>query len=318
MTNPKPSISVVTPTFRRSGEVAQLLDNLSSQTVLPDEVIIVDGAEESDTETEMTVLAAATPFTVRYIRHNGGTAIQRNVGIDNAKGDLIAMLDDDVRLETDFFEAILEAFDADAEKKIGGMVGYRTNVHFSAEDSARWRWYRRLRLLKTFEPGRYDAKSGYPINNNMQPPFEGTRPVDFMTSACTVWRREVFDSGLRFDPFFSDYGVLEDAHLALRAKRDWELVQNGSARCIELHSPNGRVSSRKVGYKCVVNYYFVFNDTNRPLTRSQKLRFWRFQAFEFLRIAASLIRRRRWSDAEELIGRIEGTLGVARGAASGS
>ncbi len=317
MKNLKPRISVVTPTFRRSGEVAQLLDNLSRQTVLPDEVIVVDGAGEEETETEMAIRAASTPFTVHYIRHRGGTAIQRNAGIDTAKGDFVAMLDDDVRLEPNFLETILEAFEADPDKKIGGMVGYRTNVHFSSEDSARWRWYRRLHLLKTFEPGRYDAKSGYPINNNMQPPFDGTRPVDFMTSACTVWRREVFDRGLRFHAFFSDYGVLEDAHLALRAKRDWELVQNGNARCIELHSPNGRVSSRKVGYKCVVNYYFVFNDTNRPLTRTQKLRFWRFQAFEFLRISASLVRRRRRSDAEELLGRLEGTLGVARGAASG-
>ena len=139
MKNLKPRISVVTPTFRRSGEVAQLLDNLSRQTVLPDEVIVVDGAGEEETETEMAIRAASTPFTVHYIRHRGGTAIQRNAGIDTAKGDFVAMLDDDVRLEPNFLETILEAFEADPDKKIGGMVGYRTNVHFSSEDSARWR-----------------------------------------------------------------------------------------------------------------------------------------------------------------------------------
>ena len=60
-------------------------------------------------------------------------------------------------------------------------------------------------------------------------------------------------NGLRFDPFFRDYGMLEDAHFSLRAAGEWELLQCGDARCVELHSPNGRVDRRRVGYKCVVN-----------------------------------------------------------------
>ena len=169
-------------------------------------------------------------------------------------------------------------------KKVGGIVGYRKNQHFRAKIHQRWRWYKQLKLLKIFEPGRYDFNCGYPINNNMQPPFEGTRPVDFMTTACAVWRREVFDSGLRFDDFFQDYGVLEDAHFSLRAAKTWNLLQCGDALCEEMHSPNGRVSRRKIGYKCVVNYYFVFQDIVNPLTLKHKFRFWRYQAFEFFRI----------------------------------
>ena len=171
-----------------------------------------------------------------------------------------------------------------------------------------------MKLLTVYEPGRYDFETGYPINNNLQPPFEGVRPVDFMTTACAVWRREVFDSGLRFHPFFYDYGVLEDAHFSLRAKREWTLLQHGEAHCEELHSPHGRENSRKIGYKCVVNYYFVFQDIMRPLSLKQKFRFWRYQAFEFFRIAASVVRRRRWSDVLEIIGRIQGVFAVLFGA----
>lgn len=309
-------ISVVTPTLRRPQEVAELLDNLSQQTVLPFEVIIVDGAPQEEKETEEIVKAKAKdlPYRVIYIRHGGGTAIQRNVGIDAATGDFIAFIDDDIRLEANFFEEILKVFIEDKDKKkVGGIVGYRTNQHFTPDQHQRWRWYRWLRLFSTYEPGRYDFETGYPINANLQPPFNGVRRVDFMTTSCAVWRREVMDSGLRFDPFFTDYGVLEDAHFSLKAGKHWILLQCGDAKVIHLHSPRSRVNRRKIGYKCVVNYYYVFRDIAGPLSLRQKLRFWRFQIFELFRLAISALRRRRKEDILEILGRIEGIIAVARG-----
>jgi GT2 family glycosyltransferase len=255
----------------------------------------------------------ARPHADLHERHGGGTAVQRNVGVEAAAGELIALVDDDVRLESDFFEAISSVFASDERKAVGGVAGYRTNRHFEAADAGRWRWYRRLRLLSTYEPGRYDYRNGYPVNANMQPPFNGVKPVDFMTTACTVWRREVFDSGIRFDPFFRDYGVLEDAHFSLRAGRRWRLLQCGDARCIEVHTEHGRENRRKLGYKYVVNYYYVFRDIAGPLSWRQRARFWRFQAFEFARIAASAVRRRRLADVSELRGRLEGFAAAARG-----
>ena len=308
-----PTISVVTPTFLRPVEVAGLLENLAGQSLRPDEVILVDGAQLGRDETEQVVrsISATYPIRIRYIRQSGGTAIQRNHGIDAANGDFIAFIDDDVRLTPDFFRTILDVYETDQERGVGGIVGYRSNEYFDASTSERWRWYRGLRLLTTYEPGRYDFECGYPINNSMQPPFSGTRPVDFMTTACAVWRREVFDSGLRFDEFFRDYGVLEDAHLSLRAARNWKLLQCGDAHCEELRSPNGRPDRRRIGYKAVANYYYVFRDVAGPLSLSHKWRFWRFQGFELVRIGLSAVRRRRRGDVLELIGRIEGVSSVA-------
>lgn len=311
------TISVVTPTLRRPAEIEGLLANLCKQTIAPTEIIVVDGAPPQERATEETVarVADSLPFKCEYIRHGGGTAVQRNRGIEASTCSFIALIDDDVRLEPQFLETIISAFVQDQEKKVGGIVGTRTNMHFNLNDRQRWRWYRRLGLLTTYEPGRYDFESGYPINANMQAPFSGVRQVDFMTTACAVWRREVFDSGLRFDSFFRDFGVLEDAHFSLRAGRRWRLLQCGDAHGMELHSPHGRVNSRRIGYKCVVNYYYVFQDVVRPLTSRHKVRFWRFQAFELFRIAASALRRRRWSDFVELRGRLEGTWAILRGTA---
>ena len=78
-------ISVVTPTYRRTQEVGGLLENLSVQTLLPEEVILVDGAPIAEKGTEELVrsLMPSLPFRCRYIRHPRGTAIQRNAGIDS-------------------------------------------------------------------------------------------------------------------------------------------------------------------------------------------------------------------------------------------
>jgi GT2 family glycosyltransferase len=308
---------VVTPTLRRPQEVLELLQNLAAQALPVFEFILVDGAPEGEEETRTVAEKEFrhAPFPCRYIRHGGGTAIQRNVGIEAAQGDFIALIDDDIRLEPDFFKNIAAVFAADTSMKVGGVVGYRSNEHFEPETRVRWRWYQRLGLLSTHEPGRYDFKVGYPINANMQPPFSGVREVDFMTTACAVWRKQVFASGLAFDPFFLGYGVLEDAHFSLRAHRHWTLLQCGDARCRHLGSPNGRTNREKIGYMCVVNYYYVFRDIAGPLTVAQKFRFWRYQFFELIRIFASGLRRQRKSDWAEVVGRLKGLVAVVTGAA---
>ena len=124
------------------------------------------------------------------------------------------------------------------------------------------------------------------------------------------------DNGMRFDEFFKDYGVLEDAHFSLSAGKKWQLLQCGDARCRHDHSPRGRVNRRRIGFKCVVNYYYVFQDIAGPLRRMQKYRFWRYQAFEFLRVFASGIRRIRFADFQEALGRFQGFLAIIKGAAN--
>jgi len=294
-----------------------MLQNLAAQTTRPFELILVDGAPDGEEETRQVAEREfpKMPFPCHYIRHGGGTAVQRNVGIAAVQGDFIALIDDDIRLERDFLKEIEKVFAKDRDGKIGGVVGYRVNEHFVLSSRGRWRWYHRLGLLKTFEPGRYDFQTGYPINANMQPAFHGVREVDFMTTACAVWRRAVFTNGLYFDPFFRGYGVLEDAHFSLHARRNWTLLQCGDARCQHLSSPNGRPNRGKIGYMCVVNYYYVFRDVAGPLTMPQNFRFWRYQTFELLRITLSGIRRLSRDDWAELGGRFRGFVAVLSGSA---
>ncbi len=312
--SPAHRISVVTPTLGRPREVSDLLVNLAAQTVPPSELILVDGATPEDERTRevVTVAAPTLPWPCRYLRQGGGTAIQRNAGIDAGDGDFIALIDDDIRLDEDFFEQMLAAFENDFDRQVGGITGYISNQFLDPETSPRWRWYRRLRLFTTFEPGRYDFQSGYPINRYLQPPHRGLKEIDFMGAGCAVWRRQVFDSGLRFADFFTGYAVLEDAHLALRAGRRWRLLENGRARCRHLRSPRGRVGSRSIGRQSAVNYRFVFIDLVPRRTLGQELRFWRVQLLDLLRFSVALLRRPDREGVALIAGKLEGIWQAAR------
>jgi GT2 family glycosyltransferase len=311
----RPTISVVTPTLSRPSEVRDLLLNLCHQTLLPLEVVVVDAAPPHvpDTERLVSELAGALPFRSRYVRHGGGTAIQRNVGIDIAEGDFIAFVDDDVRLDPDYFSIVLAEYARDEAGRVGGIAGYIANQYLDAATSRRWRWYRRLRLFTTYEPGRYDYVAGYPINRYLQPPHAGVREIDFMGANCAVWRRSVFDGGLRFAPFFTGYAVLEDAHLALSARRrGWRILECGAARCVHLHSPNGRTSKRDVAWKSAVNYRYVFVDIVPRRTFRQEARFWSVQAFDLARYVAYAVRTRRPDDWQAVVGKLGGIMAATR------
>lgn len=303
-------VSVITPTLRRPQEVDLLLENLCQQTHLPFETILVDGApvEEKATEQVVAEKSIRLPFRVHYIRHGGGTAIQRNAGIEAASGDFIAFIDDDIRLEPDFLEQMLKAFAEDKEKNVGGIAGYITNQYLDAQKSPRWRWYKRLRLFTTYEPGRYDYETGYPINRYLQPPHSGIREIDFMGSNCALWRREVFDTGLRFSVFFTDYGILEDAHFALRARRDWQLLELGTANCIHLKASSGRENERKIAKKTAVNYRYVFIDIVPQRTWMQELRFWRVQFFDLFRFLITALRDSKSENWQSVLGKTEGII----------
>ena len=305
-------ISVVTPTLGRPREVRELLANLAAQSLPPIEWVLVDGAGPEDERTQAVVeeLAPKMPWPCRYLRHGGGTAVQRNAGIDASSGDIVALIDDDIRLEEDFLARMATAFETDPDRRIGGITGYIKNQHLDPDTSPRWRWYRRLKLFTTYEPGRYDFQTGYPINRYLRPPHGDLVELDFMGAGCAVWRREVFDSGLRFSPFFTGHGVLEDAHFALRAGRRWRLLENGRARCTHLHL--SRVDPRRLGRQSAVNYRYVFIDIVPRRTLTQELRFWRVQLVDLLRFAAALLKRRDRDSLALVAGKLEGIVGAAR------
>jgi len=91
-----PKVSVVIPAYFAEHTVARTLDSILSQTVVPEEIIVVDDGSRDGTA---DVVRGYAPQVTLVQQPNGGPASARNHGIRVASGDWIALLDaDDVWL----------------------------------------------------------------------------------------------------------------------------------------------------------------------------------------------------------------------------
>lgn len=86
------SVSVVIPTYNGTRYLADAVQSVIAQTYEVLEVIVVDDGSQENIEKIVSPLSPK----VKYVRQdNAGPAAARNNGISLAKGDVIALLDDD-------------------------------------------------------------------------------------------------------------------------------------------------------------------------------------------------------------------------------
>lgn len=110
-------VSVVIPTYKRSEMLTRAIQSILDQTYQNTEIIVVDDNEPNDKfslATQKKLQEISDP-RVRYVqqeKHINGSAA-RNVGIDAAKGDFIAFLDDDDTWYPDKLEKQMRVFDTD-------------------------------------------------------------------------------------------------------------------------------------------------------------------------------------------------------------
>lgn len=104
MTPPaSPRFTVLVPTHNRADLLPRALRSVLSQSFSDFELLVVDDA--STDATQQTVAAIADPRIVYHRRQvNGGAAAARNTGIDLARGELLALLDDDDEYLPGFLE----------------------------------------------------------------------------------------------------------------------------------------------------------------------------------------------------------------------
>ncbi len=87
-----PTISVIIPAYQAAGMIGRALDSVLGQSHSPAEILVIDDGSTDD------LAGAVRKYgdKVTLIRKaNGGAAEARNLGLDRARGDLIAFLDAD-------------------------------------------------------------------------------------------------------------------------------------------------------------------------------------------------------------------------------
>ncbi len=117
MTGPRQNfLSVIIPSFNRRQEIQDLLISLSKQELPRDdfEVIIVDDGSTDDTQAWVADFDKTADMTIRFLRQDHqGPGAARNLGMENATGDVFVFIDSDCTAPPNWLSVIKKAFDDD-------------------------------------------------------------------------------------------------------------------------------------------------------------------------------------------------------------
>jgi len=115
-----PKVSIIIPTYKRAHYLKKILDNIHKQTFTDFEIIVVDDGTPGD---ENEQICSKYPNVIyKKIPNSGGPMIPRNTGFKIAKGEYIALVDDDDLWIEEKLERQVKILDN--EKDYGLVHGY--------------------------------------------------------------------------------------------------------------------------------------------------------------------------------------------------
>ena len=125
-----PKVSVVIPTYNRADLLPRAVNSVLAQTYQDYEIIIVDDCSPDDTQ---DVAAKFSDRRIRFVRHerNRGVSAARNTGIEYARGEYIAFLDDDDEWLPMKLKEQVEVIEASSEK-VGLVYGWMDTIEDSS------------------------------------------------------------------------------------------------------------------------------------------------------------------------------------------
>ena len=229
---PALSVSVVIPTKNRSADLELTIQTLLRQSVLPKELFVVDQSDADVSRSKIESLVRDTSLRLHYIydpRIRGG-AVARNLAMDQATGEVLLFLDDDVELEKNFVEELLATYTSHPE--VAGVSGVVTNYEPPSRLMRAW--------SQVFERG--------PFHDDRQPIYwradelrdSGVFPVTRMGAGLMSFRASAVGS-LRFDAHLTGVSDGEDVDFCMHLGPATKLVINPRARLVHNRSATGRL-----------------------------------------------------------------------------
>jgi glycosyltransferase involved in cell wall biosynthesis len=117
--NPRQRTSLIVTVLDEASSIDSLLESVARQTYPPDEIVVVDGGSQDGTWHILQGWTARLPL--RCIQAPGASIARgRNLAIELATYDLIAVTDAGVRLEPDWLEQLVGQLDATVDV-VGGF-----------------------------------------------------------------------------------------------------------------------------------------------------------------------------------------------------
>lgn len=215
------TISVIIPTLNRPEALLQTLEDLNEQTRPPDEIIVVDQSRDEAGHLLDQEPALRKFLRVRYLQQAEPNAqMARNRAICEARGEILLLLDDDLRLGRTFVEDHLRNYEADPT--LDGVAGQVLLVG--------------QKPTRELPPAYYWPGNGwmfFPMN------FADRRPTVNWPSCNASIRREVALKVGGFDEHF-ERNTFDDTEFSWRLQQyGARLIYDPAPSVVHLRVPSG-------------------------------------------------------------------------------
>jgi glucosyl-dolichyl phosphate glucuronosyltransferase len=122
---PTKRVTVAVITYNRARQLRQALSGLVRQDYPSDrwELLVIDNNSTDETRDVIASFATSMPTPRRIAEMRQGLDFGRNRAIEEAKGDLIVLVDDDVLVEPDWLSQLVAPFSSESAHKIGVVGG---------------------------------------------------------------------------------------------------------------------------------------------------------------------------------------------------
>ena len=281
-------LTLIICTYMRPKPLLQLLQSVQSQTVYPNEILIIDGSLDNETEVVLKENSFENLSYFLVSNQDRGLTKQRNFGISKVgiAIEIVCFLDDDTVLENNYFEEILKSYSQFPDALgVGGYIINESECEFvgknytpkideyyfdgwKRKDGSRFILRKKLGLDSDCPPG-FSSLFSHGRSVGFLPPSDKIYEVELLMGGVSSFRKKVFET-LQFSTYFEGYGLYEDADFSLRLSKTGKLYLNTAAKLSHFHDSSGRPNQYKYGKMVVRNGWYVWRVKNpNPLINAK-------------------------------------------------
>ncbi len=269
------SFTTVIVTRNRPDALALALPLHLNQSRHPDQLLIVDSSDDPSMNQQLVhELSANSPFPIIHQTAPKGISVQRNIGLDQVKSEVVFMPDDDSLLHPQTLDRMMRIYDLDTEGRIGGVCGIETRTPPPGTLEVRPTVYRKRRSdklkglitprINRFENRHFPDPMKHAARRLMAaqkyPAWmasERAVPVEWMTGFRMSFRTPAL-AAVRFNELLGRYSLFEDVDAGLGVLANGQLLVGAEDAPVYHHrSPENRSNGQTMGAIQILNRAYV-------------------------------------------------------------
>lgn len=249
-------ISVVVPTKDRPADLKKCIFSILNQTVLPEEIIIVDdGNLFVDFVADMKKSIESSSMQFQYIKKDiPGLSVSRNIGAAKAESPVVLFLDDDVVLDMDYIKVLKDDWNRYKDEKylggIGGVIKNMRKITFMEE------LFHKIFLLSSSV--KWDVTSvGFQV---WATNIRREEKVFYLPGGITSFRKSLLKE-IDFRQLSPGRTPGDDVEFFMKAKEaGYYFILDPRAKLFHKKTPVAREDNFERGLKEGYNQYLIFKD----------------------------------------------------------